>query len=262
MKTMILDNNIDNILIYQSCGVDRIFIDLEILNKQERQGGLDTVISNHTIDDVISARQVVKTSELLVRVNPINSGSAAEIEGIISAGADIIMLPMFKRKDEVEEFINIVDGRVKTSLLLETAQALSRLDDILTVDGIDEIHIGLNDLHLSLGLDFMFELMSGTLLEYVTGKIKMRGIPFGIGGVSTIGNGKLDASIIIKEHVRLGSTRVILSRDFKKHCETKDSFLRELNNLTVAYNEACNLSLDDLESNKVLLKDTVKSIVN
>lgn len=32
--------------------VDRIWVDLEIRNKLERQGGMDTVISNHAITDV------------------------------------------------------------------------------------------------------------------------------------------------------------------------------------------------------------------
>ena len=65
-----------------------------------------------------------------------------------------------KRKCDNSEFI--VNKRVKTCLLLETSQALCRLDDILTLEGIDEIHIGLNDLHLSMGLDFMFELLLST----------------------------------------------------------------------------------------------------
>ena len=33
-------------------GVDRIFVDLETIGKQERQGGMDTVQSHHTLDDV------------------------------------------------------------------------------------------------------------------------------------------------------------------------------------------------------------------
>ena len=38
MKTMILDNNPQNALIYEKAGVDRIFVDLEILGKEKRQG--------------------------------------------------------------------------------------------------------------------------------------------------------------------------------------------------------------------------------
>ena len=39
------------------------------------------------------------------------------------------------------------------------------IDEVLSNGGFDEIHIGLNDLHLSYGLTFMFELLSNGLVE-------------------------------------------------------------------------------------------------
>jgi 2-keto-3-deoxy-L-rhamnonate aldolase RhmA len=198
----------------QDSGVDRIMIDLEYLGKRERQGHLDTVISVHSLQDIARVRNVLHKSKLQVRVNPIHSGSEREINEVLSRGAEIIMLPMFKTCREVESFISIINGRAAVSLLLETAQALVRVDDILRVDGIDEVYIGLNDLHLSMGLDFMFELLSGGIVEYVTTKIKKKGIRFGFGGISRLGGGVLDSRLVLSEHVRLGSQVVILSRDF------------------------------------------------
>ena len=46
-------------------------------------------------------------------------------------------------------------------------------------------------------------------------KIKLKGIPFGIGGVAQIDGGLIKGEAIITEHVRLGSSMVILSRAFK-----------------------------------------------
>jgi 2-keto-3-deoxy-L-rhamnonate aldolase RhmA len=198
----------------QDSGVDRIMVDLEYLGKRERQGHLDTVISAHSLQDINRVRNVLHKSKLLVRVNPIHSGSEREINEVLSRGADIIMLPMFKTCREVESFISIINGRAATSLLLETSQALVRVDDILRVDGIDEVYIGLNDLHLSMGLDFMFELLSGGIVEYLATKIKNNGIRFGFGGISRLGGGVLDSRLVLSEHVRLGSQVVILSRDF------------------------------------------------
>lgn len=261
MKTMILDNNLENIKIYDSAGVDRIFIDLEILGKVARQGHLDTVISDHSIDDIYAVKSIINNSSLLVRVNPINSNSQKEIESVIEAGADIIMLPMFKTAGEVQSFINYIDGRVRTCLLIETSEALARIDDILDVSGIDEVHIGLNDLHLSLGLDFMFELISGTLVEYLVNKIKEKNIVYGIGGISTIGTGTLSADLILKEHVRLGSTQLILSREFKKHCVSLESFKLEIDKLHKAYTKALQLSEYELLDNKLRLKVIVRDIV-
>lgn len=209
-------------------GVDRIFIDLEILGKEQRQGHLNTVISRHFLDDIYKIKDVLKSAELLVRCDPMNENSKSQIDDIIRAGADIVMLPMFKTAKEVAEFIKIVDKRAKVCLLLETPQAMCRIDDILEIKGIDEIHIGLNDLHLGMGLDFMFELLSGGLVEYISNKIKNMNIKFGFGGIARVGYGVLPAEKIITEHYRLGSKMAILSRSF---CDAYKLPIQEVENL-------------------------------
>jgi hypothetical protein len=212
----------------QDSGVDRIMIDLERLGKRERQGNLDTVISNHSLQDIKRVRTVLHKSKLLVRVNPMHSESENEINTALGLGADIIMLPMFKKYEEVERFISIIGGRATTCLLLETSQALVRIDEILQIDGIDEVHIGLNDLHLSMGLDFMFELLSGGIVEYLTTKIKKNGIRFGFGGISKLGSGVVDSRLVLSEHIRLGSQIVILSREFHGNASCLDELKMQI----------------------------------
>lgn len=165
-------------------GVDRIFVDLETIGKQERQGGMDTVQSHHTLDDVAVVGNSIDRAELLVRSNPIHPGSRAEIDTIVSNGADVIMLPYFKTVNEAAKFIDLVAGRAKTSLLVETAEAVEQIDAILSLKGIDEIHIGLNDLHLAYGMKFMFELLTDGTVERLGCKILARGIPYGFGGIA------------------------------------------------------------------------------
>lgn len=75
---------------------------------------------------------------------------------MLAAGADYIMLPMYRTREDVETFIGYVKGRAKTMLLLETIDAQKNLEDYVDLPGIDEIHIGLNDLHLAYKKDFMF----------------------------------------------------------------------------------------------------------
>jgi len=259
MITMIVDNNIKNIKIYDKSGIDRIFIDLEIHGKQERQGHLDTVISSHSFEDMKKIKPILKNSELLVRINPLYENSANEISKSIDNGANIIMLPMFKTVAEVKLFISYVDAKAKTCLLLETSEALARIDDILEVEGIDEIHIGLNDLHLALGLDFMFELMGDGLIEYLTKKIQAKNIPFGIGGIARMDEGMLQGSIVMKEHVRLGSSMVILSRTFKRDLDL-DILKKEIIKLQEVETLAKSLSQKELDENKLLLKKLAKDI--
>ena len=220
LKLMYITNNPNIARVAESAGVDRIFVDMEYIGKQERQGGMDTVQSHHTIEDIKSIRKAIHNAELLVRVNPIHnacaeySSSEKEINDVIEAGADILMLPYFKTCKEVERFLKIVDKRVKTQLLLETPEAVQVVDDILKLEGIDEIHIGLNDLSLGYGKKFMFELLVDGTVESLCLKFKLAGIPYGFGGIAAIGKGDLPAEHIIKEHYWLGSTSVILSRSF------------------------------------------------
>lgn len=220
LKLMYITNNPTIAHIAEGAGVDRIFIDMEYIGKADRQGGMDTVQSHHTIEDIKAIKKVISKSEILVRLNPIHEASAeyesseTEINGAIDAGADIIMLPYFKTIEEVKTFIELVNGRVRTSLLLETPEAVELIDDILQIRGIDEIHIGLNDLSLGYGRKFMFELLADGTVEKLCLKFKLKGIPYGFGGIASIGQGELPAENIIKEHYRLGSTCVILSRSF------------------------------------------------
>ncbi|WMJ78073.1 MULTISPECIES: aldolase/citrate lyase family protein [unclassified Sedimentibacter] len=214
LNLMYITNNPTIAEIAESSGVDWIFIDLEINGKEERQGHLDTVISRHHIEDVRRVKSVLKNSKLLVRVNPIYEGSVNEINKVIDDGADIVMLPFFKSKEEVDSFVRFVDKRSKTMLLLETPEAVENIDDILSVEGVDYIHIGLNDLHLGYGMKFMFELLADGTVEKLCNKIKAAGIPYGFGGIAQLGKGDLPAEKIITEHYRLGSSMVILSRSF------------------------------------------------
>ena len=124
LKLMYITNNVEVAKMAQKAGVDRIWIDLETLGKEERQKGLNTVKSKHSIEDIKNIAPIITSSELLVRVNPWNDNSAEEIDQVIAAGADVVMLPMWRSFDEVEAFLNVVNKRVKTTLLLETKEVL------------------------------------------------------------------------------------------------------------------------------------------
>ncbi len=211
---MYITNNVDIAKICDNVGITRVWVDLETLGKAERQKNMNTVKSHHTIDDIKKIRPILKKSKLQVRINPINPNSFDEINDVINAGADYIMLPMFKTKEEVEKFINYVNGRCKTILLFETDKSIENIDSILSVKGIDEAHIGLNDLHLCYHMKFMFELLANGKVDEICEHFKRKGIPYGFGGVAKIGTGTLSANMILTEHKRLGSTRVILSRGF------------------------------------------------
>lgn len=226
IKLMYITNRPEVAQIVEDAGVDQIFVDMEFIGKDERQRGLDTVQNHHTIQDIRNIRTAIQKAELLVRVNPIHEGikgymdSQEEIERAIEAGADVLMLPYFTTSEEVQKFVEYVDGRTGVVPLLESAKAVECLDDILKIKGIDRIHIGLNDLSLDLGKKFMFEILADGTVDNICKKMT---VPFGIGGFGRIGQGTLPAELIIKEHYRLGSTSAILSRSFCNTNQIQDT---------------------------------------
>ena len=232
LKLMYITNQPEIARIADKNGVDRIFVDLETLGKQERQGGMDTVQSRHSIEDISRVKAVVEKAKIMVRVNPLHDAtgeflsSKDEIDAVIEAGADIIMLPYFKSVKEVETFIQYVNGRVKVLPLIETPEAVECIDEILALDGLDEIFVGLNDLSLGYGKKFMFELLTDGTLEILCAKFRQKDIPFGFGGIASLGKGMVPSEYIIREHYRLGSTCAILSRSF---CRT--DMIKNLNEI-------------------------------
>lgn len=273
LTLMYITNNPVTARIAQEAGVDRIWVDMEYIGKDQRQGGMDTVKNHHTVEDVKRIRPVVTAAELMVRVNPIHeatdaySDSAAEIDAVIEAGADVIMLPMFRTAEEVRKFVSCVDGRAKVQLLVETAEAVENIDAILDVPGIDEIHIGLNDLHLAYRMDFMFELLCGDIIRKLCEKIRAKGIKYGFGGIARVGFGMLPAELIIAEHYHLGSTAAILSRGFcdanlvKDPMEIENIFIEGVKNIRRKEKEVAAFSEEQYQENLQTIREKVALLV-
>lgn len=269
---MYITNRPDVARIAEQAGVDWIFVDMEFIGKDARQKGLDTVQNHHTIEDVRIIKQTVSKAQVLVRVNPIHKmlgdypSSKDEIDAAIEAGADIVMLPFFHTVEEVEQFVEYVNGRAKTCLLLETPEAAVLLDEILKVPGIDMIHIGLNDLHLAMGMKFMFQLLSDGIVDQLAAKIKAKGIPFGFGGVARMNSGMLSGAAVLKEHYRLGSSMVIVSRSF---CNT--DMISDIERIRTTFNDGiaeirllekeAQAAVDYFSSNHQKVEEAVDKIV-
>lgn len=273
LKLMYITNRPEIAAIADETGVDRIFIDLEYIGKEDRQTGLDSVKSHHSVSDIIKIKKILKNAELMVRVNPIHGksldfkGSDYEINSVIDAGADLVMLPMYRSVHEVEKFLTIVGGRAKTQFLAETPEACGIMNQVVSIPEADEIHIGLNDLHLAYHKKFMFELLADGSVEKICNDIKKSNKPFGFGGIARIGYGKLPAEYIIKEHYRIGSTRAILSRSFcnadqiKNADEIKDIFEKEMIRIRDTEKSISLLNASDFEHNRLQVIRLTSEIV-
>lgn len=267
-KFLFITNNPDIAAYAVESGVDRIFIDLEIHGKESRQGHLSTVISRHRITDVPVVREAVPNAELLVRVNPWHEQSQEEIEAAIASGANLLMLPMFRSRDEVSRFSEVVNGRAGVVPLVETPEAMDELDAVSAIEGVSELYLGLNDLHLALGMKFMFQLLADGTVDRFASVANRAALDFGFGGIARVGAGELPAECIIREHARLGSTRVILSRAFHQQAASLNELKeridlpREIGRLRDAYGTALSMSAAELEANRHRVRQIVDSIVS
>ncbi|HEV2296310.1 MAG TPA: aldolase/citrate lyase family protein [Tepidisphaeraceae bacterium] len=201
-----------------AAGVDRIGLDLETLGKHERQKGLATWISPHREDQLPALRKVITRNKLFCRTNPINPQSKSEIERLLGYGVQVLMLPMFRTPQEVEKFVRYIDGRAEVVLLLENREAANRVEEIVRVPGIDNVHIGLNDLTLSLKMGNRFAVMATPLMDRIADAVRGAGIRFGVGGVGRVVDGDdtlpIPSDLIYAQYPRLGATAALISRAF------------------------------------------------
>lgn len=204
----------------------RLFVDLERMGKAERQAGRNTFISAHQLADVRHVKRVLRRARLMVRVNPLHDETPREVQRVLDEGADCLMLPMFTRPQELRDFAAIVEGRVPVVALLETAGALQTVEAWAATAGVEELFVGLNDLHISLRQRFMFEPLADGSVDHVAKVAHAAGKRFGFGGLARLTGGLLPGRAVLAEHVRLGSQAVILSRTF--HAPGSESTFEEL----------------------------------
>jgi hypothetical protein len=199
-----------------AAGVDRIGIDLETLGKRERQAGLSTWISRHALRDLDPLRGAVRDAALFARVNPLHANSAEELDAVLAAGVEVVMLPMFSSVGEVERFCGLVDGRARIVLLLETIGGLRELPSILALGGVEEVHVGINDMALAMGLRNRFSVMTCGEVADAARLAGAADAMFGIGGIGRVSDDDLPvpSDLVYAQYARLGARGALLSRSF------------------------------------------------
>lgn len=237
----------------------RLWVDLERLGKSERQAGQASFISSHALEDVGRIKSVLHSARLMVRVNPLNSNTSQEVNAVLAQGADLLMLPMFSAPHELDEFLRIVDGRVPVVPLLETAGALQTLPQWVGLPGLAEVFVGLNDLHLSLGCSFMFEPLVLGHIDRVASIARGKGLRFGFGGIARLDEGLLPGRDVLAEHVRLGSSAVILSRTFHRS-DSQTSFESEVSALRHAEQQLAGAPARQIEADRSRIHGRIAEI--
>jgi hypothetical protein len=263
---MIVD---DSAIARHICAVEGVipFVDLEYLGKAERQGHIDSWKSSQSAADVTRIREAVPNAHLVVRINPLHEGTPGELDDVIARGADSIMLPMFHTRVELSQFFDLLGDRAEALPLFETADAVRAIPEMVGTLPLTQLHIGLNDLHLDLGKDFIFEPLAEGILEQPAAALRQAGIDFGIGGLARSREGIVSPEFLLGEHVRLGSSATILSRTFHRGAETLDDLKREMDfaaeveKLQAIYHRFLEMNEEGLEQNRLATIDKIEDVV-
>lgn len=106
-----------------------------------------------------------------------------------------------------EDYLQHADDTIVTFAMIETAQALDNLDDILSVEGLDAVYIGPGDLSLSLGCKPSFddvEPKAAEAIDHILARAKAHGV------VAGIHNGSPEAAL---KRIEKGFQFVTISSD-------------------------------------------------
>lgn len=211
------------------CGIQQIMVDTEIMGKVERQGHKDTIISDHSLNDIIALRDLSLDAEIICRINPFHRGTFNEIDTAIRNGTDVIMIPMITSMENYQSIVDKINNRAKVLPLIETPYSFFKLSEILDYSKLTQIHFGLNDLCISLGMKNLFEVLLSHTFQDTLSNVKISGMTKGIGGIGDPQiSQKVSPLALLNSYMKCGSNSVILSRSFFTKSSEKEYIIRSL----------------------------------
>ena len=199
-----------------AAGVDRIGVDLEARGKAARQVGRGTWMSPHVESDLSRLRSVLRTAQLFVRIDPLGPDSRDQVERVLRQGVQVMMVPMVEDPAALADLAAAVAGRARIVALIETAAGVDRVGELAALPGVDELHLGINDLSFSLGLENRFAVLTHDASAAVADAARAAQKPLGIGGIGRAHDDRLPvpADLVYAQLPRLGATATLLGRSF------------------------------------------------
>ena len=243
-----ITNSTEKATLLSDCGIQQIMVDTETLGKVERQRHKDAVISNHSLIDVLKLKQLNLQAKIICRINPFNINTNQEVDSAIKYGADIIMIPMINSVQDYRSTVDIIGSRVEVLPLIETPYSFFKVQEILNYAEIKQIHFGLNDLCISLGMRNLFEVLLSDTFQNIVSNLKCKSRLTGIGGIGDPQvSQKVNPILLLNSYLKCGANSVILSRNFFAENDDKDYILRSLQRfeeiIVRGYDQSCDEGL-------------------
>lgn len=194
-----------------AAGIHGIIVDCEHVGKERRQASADTEINLNTVEDLRSVRACTEAT-VICRINGYGPGTPEEVERVVAAGADEILLPMARSVAEVEAVLKAVNGRCRVGMLIETVAAVGLAADLSRLP-LSRVYVGLNDLAIERRTPNLFTALADGTVERV--REHFRRIPFGFGGLTLPEFGRpIPCRLFLAEMARLQCNFTFLRRSF------------------------------------------------
>ena len=201
-----------------AAGAAGVIVDWERRGKARRQAGADTQINADTAEDLAAVRSAT-TGTVLCRVNGAGPWTADEVDAALALGADEVLLPMVRTADDVDLALDAVAGRAGLGILVETADAVARIDE-LARRPLSRVYVGLNDLMIDRGAASLFEPLIDGTVERVRRRLS---VPFGVAGLTRPECGApVPSRLLAGELARLDASFTFLRRSFHRDVAGRD----------------------------------------
>jgi 2-keto-3-deoxy-L-rhamnonate aldolase RhmA len=204
-----------------SAGVGGIVVDCEVRGKARRQAGYDTEINANTPADLRVVRAATSAT-VVCRINAVGPWTATEVDRLVAEGPDELLVPMVRSPQEVDRVLDLVAGRCRVGVMIETRAAVARADDILARP-VSRVYVGLNDLRIETRNPSLFTALLAGVVDRVRDQAAAAGVPFGVAGLTRPEAGfPIPARSLYAELARLSADFTFLRRSFHADMAGRD----------------------------------------
>ena len=218
MKFIYFANHLDKVSLIDSlCDDLFITVDHETIGKSSRQPLSARLASpDPTFFPELSSYSL--RNKIGLRINSLDNLSVSELYCINSFKPDFVIMPMIKNHLCVLKLRSMLSQSISIIPLIETCSSLVDISSICSLPFIERVHLGLNDLSIQLGSDFMFNFLANDFFEYFCRTCISQNVSFGFGGISAPCNNndlRVNPYTLILEHVRVKSDCAIIARSLE-----------------------------------------------
>jgi len=131
--------------------LDELDADIVILNLEDGVAPSLKPLALRLTGLFLSEAKTIR-SKTVVRVNPLEEGGREEIAYLNDVGPDAIRVPKIETPADVEEALDLIDGRIRVHLSIETKEAWANLPNLRVDPRVEAFYLGVLDLFASMKL--------------------------------------------------------------------------------------------------------------